>query len=335
MTDITTIMHNSVTESSDWLGLADQCEQKIRHVLLSRGYASHDGRIWAGFGRKVYLNLIDDISSICDLDALGPRDLVISDTWFNRPLNATALTVPQSWYGIFAHAPQQVDIDAVKDFSFLVNRIDAVRIHLLLRLGRVLGLDRGIVNFNCVSVDRWQHYDNNQARDNWNDQVLNLGAHLRTRYQADIDELGAQMPLRNHDLEHDKALIMSRLNLVVETYSGDDTIRLSEKTFAALVLPRPWQIYAGRFAVTHLRRMGFDVLDDCLDHGYERYLNSQDKVDQFIGRAQNNLAGDMLSQRSLRAAQHNQDLLFSMRRQWALDQPKWFHDIEKHLGISS
>ena len=82
-----------------------------------------------------------------------------------------------------------------------------------------------------------------------------------------------QIPFKNFDSSLEQAIADSKVSLVVETMSlSDHEMFLTEKTFRALLMPRPFCLYvtgqqAG--AVEYLRQVGFDVYDDIVDHSYD------------------------------------------------------------------
>jgi hypothetical protein len=124
------------------------------------------------------------------------------------------------------------------------------------------------------------------------------------------------------------------LNIVVETYSGDTVIALSEKLFRALVTPVPWAVYGGKYTVAYLRQLGFDVLDDLIQHRYDYELENNtgtfgDKMVDFVREAHDavesfkQMPWDKLSQRCQSAAAHNQKLLANMQSNWPDDFARW------------
>jgi hypothetical protein len=123
----------------------------------------------------------------------------------------------------------------------------------------------------------------------------------------------------------------------METYSQDNAVALSEKIFRALVTPRPWVIYAGRHAVARLRQLGFDVLDDLVDHWEYENLTSRDlmkyQIMVSVALRTVNLHPDNidLQTRLVQAAVHNQATLQHMRSRLAGDLGNWFRDFAQKL----
>jgi hypothetical protein len=101
-------------------------------------------------------------------------------------------------------------------------------------------------------------------------------------------------------------------------------VALSEKTFRALQTPAPWLLYAGRGAVQQLQDFGFDVLSDQVDHGYDSEQDYANKIKKFQECAVNTAERTFDTERLIKAAEHNQNLLFNLRTQWPTDWAQWW-----------
>jgi hypothetical protein len=143
------------------------------------------------------------------------------------------------------------------------------------------------------------------------------------------------MPVKNYDIGHDQTYISSWLNITVETYSSDNVISMSEKIFRCLVTPVPWIAYSGRYTIARLRALGFDVLDDIVDHSYDRVFEAQHKIPMFVGAAVATIKllkqydYTVLSQRCGAAAVHNQQQLAKMKSAWPADFDAWLTNTIK------
>jgi hypothetical protein len=146
------------------------------------------------------------------------------------------------------------------------------------------------------------------------------------------------MPFCNHDLEHEQSHLQAWANVVIETYSSDTTVALSEKLFRALCLPVPWIVYSGKHTVAYLHSLGFDVLHDSINHNYDGMIENKtaaygDKIVDFIFEGHDavekfkTMSGPKLSQRCEQAAQHNQNLLAQMQSDWPTDFAKWLPGV--------
>jgi hypothetical protein len=84
--------------------------------------------------------------------------------------------------------------------------------------------------------------------------------------------------------------------------------------------------------VARLRSLGFDTLDDVVDHQYDRLIEAHHKIPVFVDAAiatikmlkQHNWTE--LSQRCASAAAHNQQLLAKMKSAWPADFDCWLND---------
>ena len=132
------------------------------------------------------------------------------------------------------------------------------------------------------------------------------------------------------------------INVVVETYAGDNTITFSEKTFRALQTPAPWMLFACKDSIDYLRSIGFDVLDGLVNHSYDSVYqtgtNGIDKINNWIATGIQNLESikrysvDYVRNRCLTASEHNQNLLKQWRTQWPNDFAKWLDNALRVLN---
>jgi hypothetical protein len=164
-----------------------------------------------------------------------------------------------------------------------------------------------------------------------------VDAHYAGVYDQHWDTVVNAMPIRNHDLTIEQAGLNAYLNLVVETYSGNTTITFSEKIFRALVTPAPWTLFAATGAVGYLTELGFDVLSDIVDHSYDLHVQDtwpgNSKIVNYISASISNyqqlkqLDFDTLATRCKQAAEHNQQLLAAMKKQWPASFAEWLPDV--------
>lgn len=323
--------HNRVFQHSGCLKREHALIAVIENMLQDRGYQPAGEHVWRRAHQRVILAIVDDIEHVNHdhsedfLADLSPRDTVITDAWPSRPLNCRLIRFPDSWFGIYAHRPG-VQYPVTHPFVMPVNRIDYNRTFLALRLHFDRTLDLGLVNFNCVDRGQGPHQTESQRRQRWEKFSSDVVSWYGDKYQRCREELTPLMPLRNHSLEHDEACQRGALQVVIETYCSDHTVCVSEKIFQALCLPRPWIVLAGTWTVARLRQLGFDVLDDVIDHSYDRERMNDDKIVHLSGltRAwaeQFSLENwQHLEPRCRRAADHNQRRLLELRREWTQDQ---------------
>jgi hypothetical protein len=111
-------------------------------------------------------------------------------------------------------------------------------------------------------------------------------------FDHEHDLMQDRVPFKNFTTTLEQAIIDSKVSVVIETqHMNDQGLFFTEKTFRALSMPRPFYLHTPGYttgAVEHLRKIGFDVYDDIVDHSYEliscptqRLLAILDQVEQF------------------------------------------------------
>jgi hypothetical protein len=329
---VKSIFQNSITQQSQWNTLSESCHDNIRSVLSQKGFINVDGHKFVKDRTRIFLDLVDDVTSLVSLNDLTTNDILITDTQISRPINARVFNVPRSWMGVFGHRPEYYQFDSLKDYSLLTNRIDPNRMRIMMCLDRYKHLHDGIINFNCVMPDNWTQHCDEIAVQNWDTNWSEMSDILQAKYSREYGRLRAKMPLRNHDWSHDQALQASQFNMVIETFHGDESVRFSEKTFAAIVLPRPWAIFAGRWATVCLRRWGFDTLDDLVAHEFDCRTHIDFKHETYVENCVHSMQPiDHHLQRLEQAATHNQNLLLGWREHWEKDFQNWLDFVDQSI----
>lgn len=321
---------NETWQSSQCLEKEEATVDTIVQHLAQHGYQnthiiSHTRSIWQRGSQQVVVSLVDDAWDCAtdrgqDTPYLFDADtMVVTDNWINTPTVYQVARLPDSFYGIYSYVPNNQAWTPDRDYTFAVNRIDFRRMRILLNLHQRLGIDQGYVNFNCVL-----------GRDTDPQQNFNALLAYATHNELPMfRQLSHMMPVKNYSVDHDQTYTHSWLNIMVETYSGDNVVSISEKIFRCLVTPAPWIAYSGRYTIARLRSLGFDVLDDIIDHRYDRLIEAHHKMLEFVNTAQGTITSlktqdqTELEQRCITAAQHNQQLLSAMRDDWASDFAAW------------
>ena len=325
----------------------------IRHNLRILGWQQDPEQIklWTRGQRQLVLCLVDDIFS-CNHDGsntcyqFSPDTLVITDNWIAVPTVYRVSRLPESFFGIYYHEPQDQTWRPDRRFCFSQRRIDSKRLQLFLEIMlRAQDIpdnhNLDYINMNCWYWDSTNESDQ-ELRQNFLHAFDNLSDAAQSTYRELRDRCANQMPLRNHELPHEQMHVSAWMNMVVETYSSDNTIAFSEKIFRALCLPVPWMVYAGRNSVAYLRSLGFDVLDDIVCHRYDCLTEQEtlaygDKpVDWIYQGAETvdrikTLPFREVSARCQRAAQHNRARLLAMRQQWPADFAQWWAQLMPQL----
>jgi hypothetical protein len=306
----------------------DQANDLIFNLLEQQGYSKTDHhRIFKRDNKTAIVSLVDDFRSCStdydiDLPYLFDRNTtVITDNRVTCPTIFSVINLPASFFGIYSYTPDEQFWQPERNFAFQINRIDARRFKLMVDLAWRTRLDSGYINFNCEDRDHPEFTVEQCFVQHW----PALGAEDQ-KYQSVADKISSLMPLKNYNLEFDQVPFRVWMNLVVETYSSDDTITISEKLFRALVTPAPWTVYSGRYTVAYLESLGFDCMRDIIDHNqYDRLKEVENKLNifnwislEFVEKLKE-IGIDSVRQRCLAASQHNQKLLSEMNQQWSFE----------------
>ena len=326
----------------------------FRSQLISLGYtpANDSRKVWRRGDQTVVVCLADDFATCGPMDQILPmaqmfdsKTVVITDNQVNSPTQYQVAQLPHSYFGIYNYVPHITEWTPERRFSFAVNRLDSKRLRLFLELvtrtlypnSRVFDLDRDYVNFNC-----WHWQSSNDSAEVYQQNFLNefefVPNELKDLYSPALKHMTTLMPYRNYTKTLDELHSHVWMNMIVETYSGDTVIALSEKLFRALVTPVPWIVYGGRYTVAYLRQMGFDVMDDLVAHNYDYELERDtgefgDKMVDFVREGHDAvekfkaMPWDELSQRCQQGATHNQKLLAQMQVNWPVDFAKWLPGV--------
>ena len=326
-------------------------EQAILDTVIARieqhGYVqeSANHRLWTKNGKKIVVCMVDDVRSASrDYETDAPYlfdcdTMVITDNYFSCAWQFRVLTLPHSFFGIYHHdkpATWQPD----RQFCFSVNRLDDRRFRLMLELGKRSYLEHGYVNFNC-QVEHSMIFrvpDPQELRANFE----SFGQHLSQRdletYGPSYQMLRTIMPYRNYEIDHEQIHLQSRCNMIVESYGSDTTVAFSEKIFRALVLPVPWTIYGGHYAVAYLESLGFDCMSDIINHNHYDHLKEiEDKQRIYVwfslkfARESQEMDQSYLRDRCQRAAKHNRLLLRNYQQSWSEDFSGWLRRLDQEI----
>lgn len=250
------------------------------------------------------------------------------------------LQTPSSYFGIFSYSPKNQNFNPQRRFGLAANRFDLQRQLILLELLRQSGGIDSVLKSDYINFNAWNPAGaNNTVEDvqktfstSWNSFKDSM-----PYYQQYVEQTIPQLPVKNHNLTIEQASVSAFLTLVVETYADPAVIALSEKIFRALVTPAPWIAYAAPGTVDYLKSLGFDVLDDIVDHsynampGYPEELNL--RIVEYITSGLNNyenlrkLPVNALVARCETAARHNQIVLQRMKQQWPADFAAWLPSV--------
>lgn len=322
--------------------------------LTSLGWQQNpdNKKFWSKDKRNLIICLVDDIVSCNQNQKTVPyqfdnNTMVITDNWIGVPTSYSIYRLPESFFGIYYHKPQLNIWKPDRRFCFSQRRLDSKRLILFLeimyRAEMIINSEKlDYINFNC-----WTWGGSNESstglQENYQQAYDRLPEAVRELYKETSARLLPQMPFSNHDLDHEQMYMQSWMNMVVETYSSDTTVALSEKLFRAMCLPAPWMVYGGKHCIAWLRSMGFDVLEDIIDHCYDTMVEQEtvaygDKPCDWIYEGAETVDKfkqqdfEQLSQRCQQAAEHNRNLLLAMKQRWPLDFAQWWADLVPKLA---
>jgi hypothetical protein len=336
------IYQGEIFAKSQCIELENSLMDFFQKNLIHLGYNSIDlGRkIWKKNNKTVVISLVDSVSShnyespvskLFDTNAI-----VITDNQINVSTDYQVLQLPKSFFGIYYYQPDNNNYNPIKDINLSVNRLDAVRQTILFELISSNSIDNIFdnlnISFNCFMHERG--LSQKELIENFI-EVWKQICYRDFKYLKYYNKLlSNHIPIKNHNMSVEEAMLSAHVNMIIETYSEHNTIALSEKTFRALVTAAPWTLYAGKNAVSFLKNSGFDVLDDLVDHSYNS--NSIDPIDyvrQSVKIAKNlkQIPRLKLIERCSNAARHNQILLKNMRQSWPKDFAVWWADVVDHI----
>jgi hypothetical protein len=236
---------------------------------------------------------------------------------------------PQSWYGMYAGNVAINHVVPTKDFNCFINRMDPIRQSWLYQLIRCGIFNQGYVSFH---MDISRHILYKQCRqdalplevfDQQFQEQLNI-------FKSEHQFIRPQVPYCNFDstVELNQLIMDSKFSIVLETvFHCNEVITFSEKIFRCLKLPRPWVLFAMQGAVQELRNMGFDVLDDIVDHSYDTIefgIERQTKILNISQKLCKIQFTPGLIKRMEIAASKNQELLSTMLSSFHQDVDKTF-----------
>lgn len=301
----------------------------IRKKVLQPSKDIRDFRIFNYFLQiktKIYIGDGPDLQQ-CQ----NQKNLVIWTPTVYAQDNTLIHQMSPQWYSsYFEHFDWAYqDTVPVKDFNCFINRMDVNRQSWLYLLIRRNLFNRGFVSFN-MDVSRLDNYDPTIPASVVFDQQFRS---QMTNFEEEHRIARSIVPYRNFDTQDlGTVLMQSRFSIVLETYfATPDEITFTEKTFRALIFPRPWLLYAAPGAVKTLRKWGFDVLDDLVDHAaYDHVNDCIQRQTTILDLAETMCKFDVTANqtRLQQAAAHNLELL----KQWRSELPNIaYKDTQRFL----
>lgn len=272
--------------------------------------------------KKLRQCLVDQIPRYV-LDAAGQEmlwcvtDNIASNVFYN---------VAPEFYGVYRYDPIYKDRLPSKLFNCFMNRTCITRQSWLYQFQRRNIIDQGFITFNL-------DYRENDLKHLAG--TKELFEHLFKRgneiFAKEHEILKDRVPYSNVVDTLEQSIIDSKISIVIETYFDENrAVAYSEKIFRQLQMPRPFVLFCAQHAVGHLRKLGFDVYDDLIDHSYDsepfeiaRQVKILDVVDHFKNVV---YTQSMLSDFKHRA-EHNQEVLAHLKSAW----PKKLQDLRQAI----
>lgn len=223
-----------------------------------------------------------------------------------------------------------------KDFNCFIARMDPIRQSWLYQLIRRGIFEQGYVSFK---MDLSRHLQKGHCSpDATPAQVFESQFETYCRnFQTEHDLIKNLLPYRNFDDTDglEPIVMKTKFSIILETYfEPNDPITFSEKIFRGLLFPRPWVLFSTQGSVTYLRSIGFDVLDDLVDHSYDQEPSWVQRQSMILDQAQllcDLVLTDQIRDRLTQAALHNRNLLKNFNQSWPQDLENCLDQARKKL----
>lgn len=267
---------------------------------------------------NIVLYLIDRMD-VTQWESEGCRPCVTNSiVLLQTPKPELIVNTRTSFYGIYYY-PYVLDVLLPKkEFNCFMNRFDVFRQSWLYQLIRRKIFNQGYVSFNMdtTHVPWYKDVDVNEIFEKTFQDHCSI-------FKEEHMWIKPQIPYRNFHSSGDltDVIVDSKFSIVLETYFDNNDIQTySEKIFRALQLPRPWLLFAHKGAVAHLKTMGFDVLDDIVNHShYDDELIDVNRQSKLLDVAVELINSNVNYNRAKEAAAHNQQLLKKFNQTWKQD----------------
>lgn len=331
--------------------------KQVDNILLDKGYTvDSTGQSWQKDNQKVVVSFVDDFSRHSEFKKLRGENS--KEKWFDQ--NTVVITdnhilfdpvfgyekAPDTFFGIYSYLPEKQTWAPERDFHFSVNRIDRNRTLMFLELLKFYGteelLTRTYMNFNGYNPSSF-NYTSNDIKNNFQWTFQKYQAEfIYDDYDFDfILHAKSIMPVRNHPYSIEEADHKTWMNVVMETYIGENVIALSEKIFRALSTPVPWVCLCGRGTMDYLESLGFDTMSDVVDHAYNHWFvnipttEAPAKFRELIEHIDSTVASlkqrpfKSLQTRAKKAADNNVKLLAKMKKSFYSELDSWLQQVSK------
>lgn len=314
-------------------------------ILINLGYQAEDSarRRWKRKNKTVIVCLADDFN-VCGANLtlnpdqwFDPQTIIITDNHMTVPTEYEICQLPSSYFGIFFYRPELWVDHPIRRFNFSVNRLDTQRALIFLELIKQSGSIDSVLELDYINFNSWSNDSNNDTVESVRKNFIKCYEQFKKQipdiYHQHAIELIGHLPVRNHLLSIEQANVKAFLIPVIETYSGNVNMAFSEKIFRSLQTPVPWTLYSTTGAVKFLKELGFDTLDDIIDHSYNNVeqdsVPSLKKIETFVSGTMKNyekiqtMNWTSVQIRCQQAAKHNQEVLRRYQQCWPKDFANW------------
>jgi hypothetical protein len=235
--------------------------------------------------------------------------------------NVSVCVVPDDFYGVYYYDKElSAHSEIFRQYNCFINRIDVLRQKFFYQLYANDLLELGYVSFRMKrSPD--VYYPGVTDKDAFD--------YFHAQYWSAFDwikpELDKIVPYVNFDTDQDlfDLTLQSKFSIVIEAHpERTDAKVMSEKIFRAIQTPRPWLLFASTGCVNKLRRLGFDVFDDLVDHSYDELdtaVNANSNIDIIVQEAKRLMhlkTTPAVIQRFEDGYKHNRTILKSWHQNW-------------------
>jgi len=278
-----------MTLRSDGIWVSDKREPAIirdlNKFILEHGYVPtiHDSNNFGypyGYqkdNQRLHCRFVDSVFQPTPAAWTDPNATIVTDNHALRPVAGKVINLlPELWH-IWRFDPVYEDCTS-KGFNCFMNRVRGDRNEVFYELIRRNLLDKGAVSYNITQEELNNQYQSGEMFRYENEHLV---AQDLVPYNK-VDQLGSL----------EQVIMQTNVSFILETFMNEDHVTFSEKLFRALQLPRPWLLFCSPKSVSLLRKHGFDVLDDYVDHSYddEFYKKNRmrmllDQLETFIGKA--------------------------------------------------
>lgn len=283
---------------------------KTKHDVLEK--VKHPDYIGTGIGDQVPSQDLDKLLTASKTTVLITDNKITEET---KP-NQIVLSIAPEFYGIhYMPFDLKNSVKPERAYNCFINRICPNRQSWFYKLYD-LGLDKGFVSFNLDYRESPSYTYKNKL------EIFDrLHYDYNTLFQRQYEATRNLIPFCNFKQTNsiENVILKSSVSLVIETYFDDNrAIALSEKTFRALQLPRPFLLFAPKNTIKYLKELGFKIIEDIINHDYDnhedwivRQTMILDQLTHFLNNESYNVPQSWLD-----IAHHNQQLMYNWNMNW-------------------